>query len=85
MTIIDIKDLDVYKRSLKALYMVYSLIKHIPNTHIKLKKQISSSAESIPALIAEAWGKRQSEKELKRFIKIALGSSDETITHARET
>ncbi len=83
MTIIDVSDLNVYKRSLNGLNLIYRLIRQIPNTHIKLIKQMSSSAESVPALISEGFAKRQSEKELKRFLKIALGSSDETITHAR--
>lgn len=45
--------------------------------------QITSSAEGIPAHIAEGFGKRRSDKEWKRFLEIGMGSSDETITHAR--
>ncbi len=60
------------------------MAKQLPLTHIKLKKQIISSAESIPALIAEGFAKRKNEKEFKRFLRMALGSSDETITHLRE-
>lgn len=58
MTIIGVNDLNVYKRSVKVLDLVYQLIKQIPNIQIKLKKQVSSSAEPIPVLIAEGWGKR---------------------------
>lgn len=84
MSIVDVKDLNVYNRALKNLDLIYRLAKQLPLTHIKLKKQIISSAESIPALIAEGFAKRVSEKEFKRFLRIALGSSDETITHLRE-
>ena len=39
--------------------------------------------KSIPATIAEGWAKRSSELEFKRFLKIAIGSSDELVTHLR--
>lgn len=45
--------------------------------------QLTSAAESIPANIAEGFAKRRSVKEWMRFLEIALGSSDETITQAR--
>lgn len=76
-------DLDVYNRAIEALNLVYQLEKQIPRSHFKLAVQITSSAEGIPAHIAEGFGKRRSDKEWKRFLEIGMGSSDETITHAR--
>lgn len=81
--IYDVTDLDVYNRALNSLNLVYQLEKQIPRTHFKLGIQITSAAESIPANIAEGFGKRRSDKEWKRFLEIAMGSSDETITQAR--
>jgi len=81
--IYDVTDLDVYKRALNALNLVYKLEKHIPRSHFKLSVQLTSAAEGIPAHIAEGFAKRRSDKEWKRFLEIALGSSDETITQAR--
>ncbi len=81
--IYDVTDLDVYNRALKALNLVYNLEKQIPKSHFKLAVQITSSAEGIPAHITEGFGKRRSDKEWKRFLEIGMGSSDETITHAR--
>ncbi len=81
--IYDVTDLDVYNRAVKALHLVYRLEKQIPNSHIKLRMQSTSAAEGIPAHIAEGFAKRRSIKEWKRFLEIALGSSDETITQAR--
>lgn len=81
--IYDVMDLDVYKRSLKVLNLVYQLEKQIPRSHYKLALQFISSAEGVPAQIAEGFAKRRSGKEWKRYLEIALGSSDETITHAR--
>lgn len=81
--IYDVTDLDVYNRAIKALDLVYQLEKQIPNSHFKLAIQITSAAEGIPAHIAEGFAKRRSDKEWKRFLEIAMGSSDETITQAR--
>lgn len=81
--IYDVTDLDVYNRAVNALNLIYSLEKQIPNSHFKLRVQITSSAEGIPAHIAEGFAKRRSDKEWKRYLEIGMGSSDETITHAR--
>lgn len=84
MAIYDVTDLVVYNRALNNLKLIYILVNQIPDRHERLKKQIINSAESIPPLIAEGFAKRSSEKEFKRFLNMAMGSSDETITHARE-
>lgn len=81
--IYDVTDLDVYNRSLKALDIVYQLEKLIPQSHFKLRVQLTSAAESVPALIAEGFAKRRSDREWKRFLEMAMGSSDEVITQTR--
>ena len=45
--------------------------------------RLKRASKSIPANIAEGFAKRSSEKEFKRFLKIAIGSSDEVVTHLR--
>ncbi len=84
MAIYDVTDLKVYDRALKTLKLIYKLAYQLPDSHYKLRLQIIASAESIPSLIAEGFGKKSSCREFKRFLKMAMGSSDETITHARE-
>lgn len=84
MAIYDVTDLKVYNRSLKALKPIYKLAGQIPTTHQRLRKQIINSGEAVPPLIAEGFAKKESSKEFKRFLKMAMGSSDETITHSRE-
>ena len=42
-----------------------------------LISQIKRAATSIPLNIAEGYGKRESEKEFKRFLMMAQGSCDE--------
>jgi four helix bundle protein len=81
--IYDVTDLEVYNRSLKTLALVYQLEKQIPNSHFQLRKQLTSAAEGVPAQIAEGFAKRRSAKEFKRYLEIAMGSSDEVITHTR--
>ncbi len=79
----DVTELRVYQRALHALDLVYALAKKIPRSHDRLYKQITSAAESVPAQIAEGFGKRRSPKEFLRFLEMALGSSDEVISHCR--
>jgi len=84
MAIYDVTDLEVYRRSLESLKLIYKISYKIPESHQRLRTQIINSAESIPPLIAEGFAKRSSVKEFKRFLNMAVGSSDETITHSRE-
>jgi four helix bundle protein len=56
----------------------------LPKDEFRLKDQLTGSAKSVPAVIAEGFAKRKAEKEFKRFLYIALGSSDEVITHLRQ-
>ena len=79
----DVTDLKVYQLSLELLDPVYKLSYLIPTSHQKLRKQLVESTESIAALIAEGYAKKRSEKEFKRFLQMAMGSSDEAITHLR--
>ena len=79
----DVTDLVIYKNALEFLPLIYDLASQVPDRHRKLRGQLIESAEAIAALIAEGYGKKRSEKEFKRFLEMALGSSDETVTHAR--
>lgn len=76
-------DLEVYRQSLELLKTVYELCGKLPSGERSLDDQIKRAAKSIPANIAEGFAKRVSPKEFKRFLTIALGSSDEVVTHLR--
>jgi len=80
----DVTDLKVYVNALENLPLVYDLASQIPERHRKLRSQLIEAAEAIAAQIAEGFGKKRSEKEFKRFLEMAMGSSDEEITHIRE-
>lgn len=79
----DVEDLDVYQRSLRLLKPLGDFVGQIPKIEYHLRHQTISAGHSIPANIAEGFAKSRSEKECKRFWEIALGSSDEVITHVR--
>ena len=80
----DVTDLKVYRLSLENLELLYKLASLIPQTHRRLKYQVIEAGEKIPPQIAEGFGKKKSPREFCRFLSMALGSSDEVITHIRE-
>jgi four helix bundle protein len=84
MAVFDVTELRVYQRALNILPSIHKLALQLPREYRSLMMQIIASAQSIPPLLAEGFAKRSSLKEFKRFARMALGSSDETITHARE-
>ena len=46
-----------------------------------LSSQLRRASKSIPANIAEGWAKRIHEKEFKRHLDIAMGSTNEMEVH----
>lgn len=80
----DVTDLDVYNLSLEYLEELYPLANLLPTRHTRLKYQCTEAAEKIAPQIAEGFGKKKAPKEFCRFLSMALGSSDEVITHIRE-
>lgn len=79
----DVTDLDVYQNSLTLLSKLYLFLQKLPKTEYDSVLQCKRAGKSIPANIAEGFGKKTSAAEFKRFLKIAIGSSDEIISHMR--
>jgi len=79
----DVTDLEVYRESLRLLKKLYEFLKKLPKSEYDTVIQCKKCGKSIPSNIAEGWAKRSSELEFKRFLKIAIGSSDELISHLR--
>lgn len=74
MSITSYKDLLIWQKGIELAVDVYSLTKEFPETEkYGLSSQIQRSASSIPANIAEGYG-RQSTKSYSQFIKISRGS-----------
>lgn len=80
----DVTDLEVYRMSLDTLEPLYQAANMLPQLHRKLRYQVIEAAEKIAPQIAEGFGKKKSPREFCRFLSMALGSSDEVITHLRE-
>jgi len=80
----DVQEMHIYQKALKLLPKTYELTKQLPKSEFELRSQICNSAKAISAQIAEGFGKKDSQNEFKRFLFMALGSSDETITHLRQ-
>ena len=71
-------DLDVYKRSYQLALEVHRLSFDLPERErFELSSQIRRAAVSIPLNIAEGYGRKDSEKEFKHFLRNSLGSCNE--------
>jgi four helix bundle protein len=74
------KDLDVWKRSIEFVTLIYKITKNFPKEEIYgLTNQIRRAAVSIPSNIAEGAARNHS-KEFLQFLFISLGSISELET-----
>ena len=74
------KDLDVWKKSMDLVEVIYKLTQQFPDSEkFGLSSQMRRAAVSIPSNIAEG-SARKGDKELIQFLHIALGSVAELET-----
>ena len=72
------RDLEVYQESYQLALQVYSAVRTYPlEERYGLTSQIQRAAVSIPANLAEGFGKKESAAEFRRYVRIAMGSSNE--------
>jgi len=72
------KDLKVWQKADKLVIEIYKITKSFPKEEIYgLTSQLRRAALSIPTNIVEGYT-RKGDKELSRFISIAIGSMAET-------
>lgn len=70
----DFKQLKIWQKGIDIVVAIYQLSKLLPaEEKYGIVSQINRAAVSIPSNIAEG-GSRNSDKDYKRFIEIALGS-----------
>ncbi len=82
MSIASFRDLEVYQRAMTALVEVHKFALAFPDyERFALTDQVRRSSKSIPANIAEGYGRRKSTREFKHYLTLALGSANETIVH----
>jgi four helix bundle protein len=73
----DFAKLEVWERAHRLVLRVYGLTEHFPQSeNWGLVAQLRRAAISIPSNIAEGCG-RNGDIEMRRFLKIALGSASE--------
>ncbi|WP_139135180.1 four helix bundle protein [Roseivirga sp. 4D4] len=76
----DFKKLKIWQSGIQLVEQVYQVTNTFPNAEkFGLTSQMTRAAVSIPSNIAEG-GARNSQKEYKRFLEIALGSAFELET-----
>ncbi len=74
------KNLIVWQKSMKLVTELYHTTSYFPKEEIYgITSQIRRAAVSIPSNIAEGYG-RKHDKELLRFLSVALGSATELET-----
>lgn len=82
MTIRSFLDLDVYKESLQLAKEIHYLLKSFPKSEqFLLVDQMNRASRAVPSLIAEGWSKRNTLKEFKKYLRDAIGESNEMMNH----
>ena len=74
------KTLTVYQRSYTAAKAVYAMTDCFPEKErYGVIDQLRRASLSIPLNIAEGYGKKDSQAELKRYLRMSLGSANEVL------
>ena len=74
--------LDIYKMAMDLAEKIHNLSFKLPNYELyETGSQIRRSAKSIPANIAEGYGRNKYKDEFIRFLIFAHSSCNETLTH----
>lgn len=82
MKIKSVRDLEIYQLSFQLATELHELSIKFPKFELfEEGSQLRKSSKSIPATIAEGWGRRYYKNELIRFLIYALASCDETVVH----
>ncbi len=70
----------VYQESYKLVLKVYEITRKLPEQERReIGYQVRRASVSIPANIAEGYGRKNSKAEFKHFLRNALGSSNEVV------
>jgi four helix bundle protein len=72
------RDLEVYKESYEMALRIHQMTQKFPDyERYEIGSQLRKAAMSIPMNIAEGYGKKESELDFKRFLRMSLGSCNE--------
>ena len=72
------KDLRIYQKGYDLTLKIYNLARNFPDyERYIICDQIKRAAMSVPLNIAEGYGKKDSNADFKRYLRIAFGSCNE--------
>ena len=72
-------NLDVFKKSYQLALDVHRTSLEFPKQEqYELAQQLRKSSKSVPGNIAEGMGKQESNADVRRYMRIAIGSCDES-------
>ena len=72
------EDLGVYQKGFELALIIHRKTQSLPEEERReIGRQLRRASVSIPASIAEGYGRKNSAAEFKHFLRIALGSSNE--------
>lgn len=75
-------DLDVYKEAFQLSIEIEELLKSYPSDEkFLLVDQSKRASRGIPALIAEGYARREALKDFQKYLREAVGESNEMINH----
>ena len=78
------EDLDVYRRAFALQKPIHELVSRYPDYEkYGLANQMRRASKSIPANIAEGYGRRRSPREFCTYLAIAVGSANEMEVHLK--
>lgn len=76
------RDLEVFQRAKALQAPIYRLASEFPDIEkYDLADQMRRACKSVPANIAEGYAKRDSVKEFKRYLRVAMASANEMEVH----
>lgn len=76
------EDIEAFQRAMALLKPIHELTLSFPDYEkFDLAAQIRRACKSIPANIAEGYGKKRSAKDFKSYLANALGSTNELMVH----
>ena len=78
MSIRKVRDLEVYRDAFGLAVEIHRLSGEFPADGYDVQSQIRRSSKSICALIAEGYGRRESPKDFRNYLRMAHGSLQET-------
>ena len=75
-------DLEVYRESFQLSLEVEGFVRRFPSSEkFLLADQLRRASRAVPALISEGYAKRESVKDFRKYLKDALGETNEMINH----